>query len=555
MSLPSITASLPSPPVETESEPQRFMSKISSSQRPPFNTHLTADRLREATEAHKSPFVMISKIRKGRTSIFKEVGLDDNKRDSIHHSISGTLPLQSTQSEYSPHSEAKLIHEDEKRFGEITGLKFQPPTSKGANNSQPDNQLLKRQRQNSLPSRWYAKLAYPRARPRVQSTSATPPASMASATRLALLAMLVALVIPTFSLHSGWSTGILQGANAGPVTRRESSSTDICARWAQQVAFVNGTLYMYGGRSKTDEGQEDNTWNNDFLSLDMTKDWDRDSAPLEGLTLPDGPPSVALGYLWHDYHNLFLYGGQFSDTPYVDPGPESVWRYSISDQTWTEITNPLTSAGNFSEPAGQPVHRAAEGAGISVPELGLSWYFGGHLDWATTPGWSTQTKRVYLKSLIEFTHPGYVNSGVNELSTGTGAGENGAFRNITQGGVQADDFPERADGALVFVPGWGAQGVLIGLAGGTENSFTPDLKVLDVYDIANSKWFHQETSGDIPEVRVNPCAVVAGASDASSFQVYMFGGQNLQPYVSYPCCCCCCCCLSPTQRPGGGDLR
>lgn len=288
---------------------------------------------------------------------------------------------------------------------------------------------------------------------------------------------------------------------------------------------------MYGGRAKSEADQTENTWNNNFLTLDLNKDWKTSAPALKGLTKPDGPPEVAMGYLWHDYHNLYLYGGQFSDSPYVDPGPESVWKYSIKDSKWTEFSDPKTSAGNYSEDSNQAVHRAAEGAGISVPELGMSWYFGGHLDWATTPGWSRQVDRVYLKSLLEFTHPGYVNSGVNSLSTGTGAGEQGAFRNITTGGVQADEFPERADGVLVYVPGWGELGVLIGLAGGTNDSFTHDLGSLDVYDIANSKWFHQETSGDIPSVRVNLCAAVASAPDASSFQIYMFGGQNLQPYV------------------------
>jgi hypothetical protein len=172
-----------------------------------------------------------------------------------------------------------------------------------------------------------------------------------------------------------------------------------------------------------------------------------------------------------------------------------------------------------------------------VPELGLSWYFGGHLDLATTPGWSNQIKRVYLKSLLEFTHPGYNNDGVYKL-VAAAAADAGVFRNITLGGVQETQaFPERADGALVFVPGWGAKGVLIGLAGGTEDTFIRDLSVLDVYDIASSEWYHQETRGEHPGVRVNPCAVVASAKDASSFQIYVYGGQNLQPTVSpYPTC-------------------
>jgi len=236
--------------------------------------------------------------------------------------------------------------------------------------------------------------------------------------------------------------------------------------------------------------------------------------------------------LWNDYENLYLYGGQFPDNPFVEPAPVSVWRYSIKSQKWTEFPAPRTSGGKYSEPGDQPVQRAAEGAGISVPELGLSWYFGGHLDMHTTPGWSNRIARVYLKSLLEFTHPGYTNDAAYSLADGTGAGEGGAFRNITEGGLQVQDaFPERADGVLVFVPGWGEKGVLIGLAGGSNDTFVDDLSKLDVYDIATSEWYHQETTGEAPSVRVNPCAVTASAPDASSFQIYLYGGQNLQPYV------------------------
>ena len=52
---------------------------------------------------------------------------------------------------------------------------------------------------------------------------------------------------------------------------------------------------------------------------------------------------------------------------------------------------------------------------------------------------------------------------------------------------------------------------------------------IDVYDIATSTWYKQATSGTTPGIRVNPCAVVTAAADGSSYQVHMFGGQNLQP--------------------------
>jgi hypothetical protein len=56
------------------------------------------------------------------------------------------------------------------------------------------------------------------------------------------------------------------------------------------------------------------------------------------------------------------------------------------------------------------------------------------------------------------------------------------------------------------------------------------MNVIDVYDIATSTWYKQTTSGKTPQARVNPCAVVAAAPDGSSYNMYMFGGQNLVPY-------------------------
>lgn len=496
--------------------------------RPQFNSQLTSDRLREGFGMAPLPFKNGSYIRKGRTSIFTEVGLDDD-----YHEVACSLGKQrrvafqlSTGGDVEPGSREDMDRGQDEDLDEArTNTLPSPGSVDQQQHHDEDFRLLP-----PKPKPWYAKLAHRKARPRIKTASAVPQGTAMS--RFAMLAMLVAVVLPAFSWRSGESNVELSGAGAGAVMKRGDSPTSVCSRWALQAALLNGTVYMYGGRAKMDRDQDNNTWNNYFITLDLTKDWDVASPRLKGLERPDGPPEVSMGYLWNDYNNLYLYGGQFSDSPYVEPGAESIWKYSVKDATWTEFASPKTSAGNFSEPSDVAVHRAAEGAGLSVPELGLSWYFGGHLDWSTTPGWSKDTDRVYLKSLLEFTHPGYVNSGVAALSAGTGAGSQGAFRNITRGGVQqAGRFPERADGVLVFVPGWGRLGVLIGLAGGTADNFTDDLRTLDVYDVANSKWFHQETTGDMPGVRVNPCAVVASAPDASSFQIYLFGGQNL-PYVS-----------------------
>ena len=51
------------------------------------------------------------------------------------------------------------------------------------------------------------------------------------------------------------------------------------------------------------------------------------------------------------------------------------------------------------------------------------------------------------------------------------------------------------------------------------------MRVIDVYDIANDAWYRQPTV-DGPGTRTRGCAVVAVASDGSSFNIYYYGGYD-----------------------------
>jgi hypothetical protein len=42
--------------------------------------------------------------------------------------------------------------------------------------------------------------------------------------------------------------------------KRDNSPTNVCKRWSQQNAIVNGTLYLYGGRATLSPGQTSNEW-------------------------------------------------------------------------------------------------------------------------------------------------------------------------------------------------------------------------------------------------------------------------------------------------------
>ncbi|KAJ2999209.1 hypothetical protein NUW58_g60 [Xylaria curta] len=465
-------------------------------ERPRFNSQVTSDRLEEGSRF--AAIVTSGKIRKGRKSVFREVGLEIDGEDT-----EGLASRRSCEEHFSATS---------RRLSQSA-----PPTYEGGSSAGKKSTQEK--------SGWLSKLV-PDKRPQVQSAITTPPPSIAGIHKFTIIALLIVVVLPAIGYKNGRHKVEVSGADAGVI--REP------IRWAGQSAVLNGTLFYYGGRAKTSANQTDNTWNNDFITVDLTKSWDVSSPSVSGMPRPSGPPAVSLGYLWNDFDHLFLYGGEF-DFPSSEPSPVSTWMYDIASSTWTELKDPKTSAGQYADAGGASVQRAAEGAGVSVPELGLSWYFGGHLDWGTTPGWSNQIPRVYLKSLLEFTHPGYSNIQIDSLRN-SGAPDGGAYRNITWAGEQNQNgFTERADGVLVYVPGWGPGGILLGLGGGvvgdheTTDAFS-SMTMIDVYDIASSQWYHQETSGDDkPRVRVNPCAVVFSAPDASSFNIYMYGGQNLLP--------------------------
>ncbi|EME42672.1 hypothetical protein DOTSEDRAFT_73483 [Dothistroma septosporum NZE10] len=356
--------------------------------------------------------------------------------------------------------------------------------------------------------------------------------------RLGAVALLVVTAVPFLHGAPGRASLPLQPVNGGPLRQnpnspileeRADSPTDVCFRWAGQSAVVNGTLYYYSGQSTSQPNQDQNTWDNDFLSIDLTKTWQISTPSLTGLPQPSGPPNVSLGTLWNSHESLFLYGGEFQWKPPVSPTAFSTWEYNIASSSWVEHSDPVTSQGVSAPSNDDPVQRAAEGAAVNVPSLGRGFYFGGHLDGYTTQDWSQSIARVYLQSLLEFTFPGYENDQVDALSGKKDAGSSGVYRNVTQGGLQSRaGFTQRADGLLVYVPGFGEQGILLALAGGTNESFT-QMNQINVYDIANSTWYNQATSGETPAIRVNPCSVIAAAPDGSSYNIYMFGGQNLIP--------------------------
>ncbi len=68
---------------------------------------------------------------------------------------------------------------------------------------------------------------------------------------------------------------------------------------------------------------------------------------------------------------------------------------------------------------------------------------------------------------------------MKSLSDGKTAGSGGIWRNVTQGGIQDTAvFQNRADGVIVYVPGYGVDGILVSMAGGNNISFVSPNTIL-----------------------------------------------------------------------------
>jgi hypothetical protein len=197
--------------------------------RPQFNSHRTCDRLREGTGLQPKSFSMASKLRKGRKSVFKEIGLDDDFSDEG----SPTSPLPSREYPRSGSISNEKDLEMDLRASHDDGHN----TSKDEDRvSEPDEQdRLQEQRPEMQSSRpWYSKLSPANRRPRIKTASSAPPPTVSSLQRFALIALLIAVVFPAFSYNNGRQTTQINGADAGVIGRRDMSPVDVCTRWSQQ---------------------------------------------------------------------------------------------------------------------------------------------------------------------------------------------------------------------------------------------------------------------------------------------------------------------------------
>jgi hypothetical protein len=226
---------------------------------------------------------------------------------------------------------------------------------------------------------------------------------------------------------------------------------------------------------------------------------------LNFLDKPINCPSLNKGALWYDAPDGTIFGefsGETSQLPEVfnQTFPQSVWRFTpdgrgsggwnetifATDPMWTHFTRPSSGLTAFS------------------PEGGV--YLGGYSTFTTSP----QTNS--LPPGVNIPLPGMV----------THSYQTGIFDNETAtafGGIGTAQ-----DGALVYVPTFGTQGLYIALGGATTGPFedqnNPPVKRqmdnITVYDPDSQSWYWQQATGDIPAPRINTCATGAQSNSGGN---------------------------------------
>ncbi|KAI9811507.1 MAG: hypothetical protein M1832_000882 [Thelocarpon impressellum] len=274
---------------------------------------------------------------------------------------------------------------------------------------------------------------------------------------------------------------------------------DFCRRFGHQSAVIGNKLYLDGGLVNWNPLPQNpgNFTNTGLLWNDLDTVAPQDGMPMlhAGLNKSASVPSVEGGILWADDVNkkFFLFGGEYQGTP----DDFQLWSYDTIGDSW-----------NVSAPASKQIERVAYGAGVAVNESGLAYYYGGWLGNKSVAGWTGPA--MATSTLIQY------DMVKDQWTNNTGP-----------------DMVGRAEGIMVHIPASDG-GMLVYFGGistpfGNETAVGEPMDTIRLYDIANSKWYNQTATGDVPEKRRRFCGGVTWAEDQSSYNIYLYGGMGMEP--------------------------
>ena len=323
---------------------------------------------------------------------------------------------------------------------------------------------------------------------------------------------------------------------------------DVCT-WAHpKAATVRGALYVNGGDLTINNNLSSTGLNGSIFALQFSQSFDTESKSFSALFTPlsaQGPTADYWGgAMFATEDKIYLYGYAWlwlallitSHSPCSGLLPFSardnaapsgrVLGYQLYSKGSEQETGPLDEALSTSVS-----NNITNGAGANVPSESLGFYFsgmeapgGGQI---LFDGTQAETASVTAESLIQV-----------DMSSAQQA----TWSNLTL----PTSVTPRANAQLVWVP-VSSQGVLIVIGGvidpteleyggvynasqGAESQLVSPtfMTSLPVYDIASQKWFVQNTSGVVPQgwQLSEFCSVVANEAGSSSFEVYIYGGND-----------------------------
>ncbi|PLB46355.1 hypothetical protein P170DRAFT_438177 [Aspergillus steynii IBT 23096] len=322
---------------------------------------------------------------------------------------------------------------------------------------------------------------------------------------------------------------------------RNQVNVSIC-NWAQLRAnTIRDKVYLDGGylwreegytsgapQFTSDDNQEGKLY---YLNLSSTFDTSSDnltalfgSIPKAGAAANNLAPNYRDGVMFANDDQLYLYGGLLRSTESQDPpagdrvlGYEK-YQYGPYRSSW--------EAGFYEDQLDNDVTRyVTHGAGASAPSENLGFYFSGMhgANWGSIA--DDQSANRSSQRMIKV-----------DMSEMRG--------NVWSNTSLPDYVPARANAELVWLP-VSDSGVLVAIGGvlNPESIYRTDglsnaqmnasqraspgfMETVSVYDIADEKWYVQNTTGDIPPALAQFCSVYASASDGSSHNIYIYGGYD-----------------------------
>ena len=234
-----------------------------------------------------------------------------------------------------------------------------------------------------------------------------------------------------------------------------------------------------------------------------------------------GPPSDP---------RVYIYGGTQSSINrssetwyYPQPDTYTLWSYAPSSDEWGQYNLATISGGSVSQ-------RPSAGVWAEAPDQGLAFYLSGVLNNGSSYGNLYQDVQVPIQGMV-----------VLNFSDTSPTATNASTSNLSHGNA-------RLRGGMSYLPGFGDQGILALIGGGSTPHGTNtswgdlvradhassgvradreqvSLQTIDIFDIASLSsgdgdgWYQQNTTGNAPEPRADFCVVAASAPDNSSHQM------------------------------------